>query len=300
MFMFDSLHVVLTPQIVIIQSVLDVRDDTPLPKNHGIAEPFNRSILILTPARALKFTAMSRERHYTWLTALSFLAHSPLLTPGLTPGLTPLPPIPQEQPLPPHSRGNGLTRGGIRDSVRIAKDRARPIKTPKSEAPSATIPEIEFEAAFGPSAGPVPAIPSVAAEPPSVPRFAHGRKRSLTGPRLPSSTLRSLGYKEVPSPSFPISSLPSPSIEYPSTRVSEASTAARSSFLDTVGTIRMEAFIDEQNGRTVNSPTLSGGGRRRGNTSYSPQPPDGKRSGMIIGDDFDLSSAYDPFKDFAR
>src|ERR1700759_4611060 len=110
---------------VVIQSVLDVRDDTPLPKNHGIAEPFNRSILILTPARALKFTATSRDRHYTWLTALSFLAHSPLLAPGLA-SLPDPPQEPTEAELASHARGPSLQRAGIRDSVRIAKDKARP------------------------------------------------------------------------------------------------------------------------------------------------------------------------------
>lgn len=30
--------------------------------------------MILTPGRALKFAAPNRERHYLWLTALSFLA----------------------------------------------------------------------------------------------------------------------------------------------------------------------------------------------------------------------------------
>src|ERR1700759_2336803 len=153
---------------VVIQSVLDVRDDTPLPKNHGIAEPFNRSILILTPARALKFTATSRERHYTWLTALSFLAHSPLLAPGLA--NLPVPPQePQEIP-GQRSRSATLKRGAIRDSVRIAKDRARPIKTPRSDHSQATIPEIEFQAAFGGNVvPPIPDIPmTVAAEPPNV------------------------------------------------------------------------------------------------------------------------------------
>ncbi|KAK6539597.1 hypothetical protein TWF694_009806 [Orbilia ellipsospora] len=58
---------------LLIQSVLDVKDDTPPPKGVTL---FNRSILILTPARALKFTAATQERHYIWLMALSFLAHS--------------------------------------------------------------------------------------------------------------------------------------------------------------------------------------------------------------------------------
>ena len=342
-----------------IQSVLDVRDDTPLPKNHGIAEPFNRSILILTPARALKFTATSQERHYTWLTALSFLAHSPLLAPGLAA----LPPPPQEpQDDPPPARGRNSTtlkRGPIRDSVRVARDRARPIKTPKSDrqaAAAGTSPEVEFEAAFGrppmpdlpanfagvPIGGPAAmgaaaaALAAVAApaEAPSVPRFAsHGRNRSLTGPSrfasVPSSVLpaalRSLAYKEVSSPAFSGSavgavSMPTaalPSLPSPTTvgsgRTSVASTATRSNFLEAVGTIRMEAFIDGRdtlwsgsNGPGsvgTPSPTLGGpmmgmgGGRRRGGQS----PRDVKRGGMILGDDFDISGmgGFDPFKDFA-
>jgi hypothetical protein len=346
--------------------VLDVRDDTPLPKNHGIAEPFNRSILILTPARALKFTATSQERHYTWLTALSFLAHSPLLAPGLA-ALPPPPQEPHHEEAPPARGRNSTTlkRGPIRDSVRVARDRARPVKTPRSSdrLPAAdTIPEVEFEAAFGRGvAPPMPELPAsfagmpvaggpaamgaaaaalaaaaAPAEAPSVPRFAahHGRNRSLTGPSrfasgpasvLPAA-LRSLAYKEVPSPGFSgpsgggvavamptaaLPSLPSPTT-VGSGRTSVASTATRSNFLEAVGTIRMEAFIEGRDtlwsgsggpgSVGTPSPTLpasmmiGGGGRRRGGQS----PRDVKRSGMILGDDFDISGAggFDPFKDF--
>jgi hypothetical protein len=246
---------------------------------------------------------MSKERHYTWLTALSFLAHSPLLAPGIS-----LPPPPQE-PLkqePPRSRGSGMKRGGIRDSVRIAKDRARPVRPGKADVQSGSIPDIEFEAAFGASA-PIPPIPLLpeslpAAEPPSVPRFAHGRNRSLTGPRLPSSNIRSLGYRETPSPSFPISSLPSPSIEYPSTRNSEASSATRNTFLDTVGTIRMEAFIEEHNNNLAcYSPPLSvSSGRRYTSATHSPRTGDSKRGGIALADDYEMGGRFDPFKDFNR
>lgn len=246
---------------------------------------------------------MSRERHYTWLTALSFLAHSPLLAPGLAN----LPPPPEEPPLElqgQRSRSATLKRGGaIRDSVRIAKDRARPVKTPRSDHSQATIPEIEFQAAFG-NAVPIPPIPGMpdipaeaVAEPPNVPRFAHGRKRSLTGPsRMPTSSIaRGFAYREVSSPVFPMPSLPSPSLDYPSGRTSQASSAGtRSTFLDTVGTIRMEAFIDEQ----ASMPNFSPESNRRGNTLHSPL--DGKRGGMILGEDYDVggSSGFDPFKDF--
>src|SRR6266511_3800393 len=91
---------VLTQQTVTIQSVLDVKDDNPLPKGATPTPRFNRSILILTPQRALKFTAMTQERHYVWLTALSFLSHSSL---GAN-DLTALPPVPQQEyELPPRS-----------------------------------------------------------------------------------------------------------------------------------------------------------------------------------------------------
>jgi hypothetical protein len=82
---------------VTVQSVLDVKDDNPMPKGANPASQFNRSILVLTPERALKFTATTRERHYVWLTALSFLSHSPLSFGDLAA----LPPIPQEPAKPP-------------------------------------------------------------------------------------------------------------------------------------------------------------------------------------------------------
>jgi len=353
---------------VVIQSVLDVRDDTPLPKNHGIPEPFNRSILILTPARALKFTAMSRERHYTWLTALSFLAHSPLMAPGLAD--LPLPPRPPPEADFVSGRRPSLDRTRIRDSVRIAKDKARP-------QPGTRLAQLH-------EAGPVRAPPlppaldpdpiSDCAEPPNVPRFAHGRKRSLTGPRAGApAALRRLAY-EAPTAAFPGSAGAPPgpplaaspyasSLEYGSPtfgaaasvggggsgsaapsvyapsrsqsatgslRNSEASTngAARRNFFDAVGTMRMEAFIEEGNEGFLHSglqgafigtspggvfPANIGRGRRRGSAwsggtsggaSGSGAGSDGRRSGVVLGDDFDAFGAgavgggRDPFQGF--
>ncbi|KKF92530.1 Anucleate primary sterigmata protein A [Ceratocystis platani] len=87
---------------LLIQSVLDVKDDNPAPK--GATQLFNRSILILTPQRALKFTAVSAERHYLWLTALSFLAHSSQAIPeNLVP---PKPDLVSFEMPPPSSSGN--------------------------------------------------------------------------------------------------------------------------------------------------------------------------------------------------
>ncbi|KAF3902612.1 hypothetical protein ABW21_db0208855 [Orbilia brochopaga] len=78
---------------LLIQSVLDVKDDTIPPRGINL---YNRSILILTPARALKFTAATQERHYIWLMALSFLAHSSQ-SPGNALTLPPALPFEYEQ-----------------------------------------------------------------------------------------------------------------------------------------------------------------------------------------------------------
>jgi Meiotic cell cortex C-terminal pleckstrin homology len=66
--------------IGVVTGVLDVRDDTPLmtspSTSHLPSPPHNRSIVVLTPTQAIKFTALSRERHISWLTALNFLVHN--------------------------------------------------------------------------------------------------------------------------------------------------------------------------------------------------------------------------------
>lgn len=102
---------------VTIQSVLDVKDDNPPPK--GMQTVFNRSILILTPQRALKFTAVNAERHYLWLTSLSFLAHSQQDVPDI-PAPAPKQVLEFEfTTAPPPEPRTGRPR--IRDSIRLAK-----------------------------------------------------------------------------------------------------------------------------------------------------------------------------------
>lgn len=184
-----------------IQSVLDVKDENPSPK--GIAPLFNRSILILTPARALKFTAPNRDRHYVWLTALSFLAHSSQAVPEI---ISPIPPLPQLHQLPEFDLGKpGLLRKHqIRDSIRIAKSKGS-VAT-RSGPPSQQGGELSIrtdtstmndrslrgtsshQGSFYTANEPLPE----AADPPVVPRFvdrpypgSHGRKRSNTGSRIP-------------------------------------------------------------------------------------------------------------------
>ncbi|KAH8695933.1 meiotic cell cortex C-terminal pleckstrin homology-domain-containing protein [Talaromyces proteolyticus] len=242
-----------------IQSVLDVKDDTPLPKGSTTQGQFNRSILILTPQRALKFTALTLERHYVWLTALSFLSHSPM---GVN-DLAALPPVPQEEytARPPTA---SLRRNHIRDSIRVAKGKPRPQPSKKS---------------FTGNVMPMPEYPSGgfdldpimdAADPPSIPRYAgHTRKRSNTAPRAPPSAFRSFSSHATLPSNYSATTANSSDIYAPSSfggpglmsaqssisrRTSEASgpsSIAPSNLFDAVGTIRMEAFIDRVDGPRI-------------------------------------------------
>ncbi|PYH41865.1 putative nuclear migration protein [Aspergillus saccharolyticus JOP 1030-1] len=225
---------------LMIQSVLDVRDDNPLPKGTNAQSQFNRSILILTPQRALKFTVTSIERHYVWLTALSFLSHSPM---GIH-DLAALPPVPQDEGIA-SAPSPALRRNPIRDSIRVAKGRPRPRPKGKRSFLGQVEPVPELPYGFDSS-------PSMdAADPPTVPRFSnHSRKRSNTTPRI--STIRSFSIQgSIPS----IESTRGSSDTYgvqpygPGTvsgRTSETS-ARTGNFFDAIGTVRMEAFIDQAN-----------------------------------------------------
>ncbi|TLS28155.1 hypothetical protein PpBr36_01916 [Pyricularia pennisetigena] len=108
---------------LVIQSVLDVKDDNPTPK--GATSVFDRSILILTPQRALKFTATTRERHYVWLTALSFLAHSNQEVPEILASPPSATLAVNKAPLSDYdlAQQKPQRRAGIRDSIRLAKGR---------------------------------------------------------------------------------------------------------------------------------------------------------------------------------
>ncbi|EFX03546.1 nuclear migration protein [Grosmannia clavigera kw1407] len=198
-----------------IQSVLDVKDDNAPPK--GCAQLFNRSILILTPQRALKFTATTPERHYLWLTSLSFLAHSQQAVPENI--AMPLPKTAPDFELPRPKR-----RNGIRDSIRLTKSKGALVQSslagasiavpalpppppPMSVASSQTDSMPPSIPSYRPAESTVSA-PSVApsisthqrdisrdtAEPPVIARYhdrsnntamVHGRKRSNTGGHVP-------------------------------------------------------------------------------------------------------------------
>ena len=245
--------------------MLDVKDDRPLPKGAAQEAVFDRSILILTPERALKFTATSKERHYIWLTALSFLSAS---TQGMT-GLGERTPSPEQQqqkyPRPPSQEPVvGLRRAPIRDSIRISKSKSRPSMGPHSFSSPPTdlgfthVPTMSFEDAGGPS--------EEAAEPPQVPRIAaHARKRSSTGPRaIPLSALQNYPYGpigvassidlhaptareryEKNRPWSPNGSGPG-TAQTTMTRRTTESNIIPNDYFDAVGTVRMEAFVDSK------------------------------------------------------
>ncbi|GAW21051.1 hypothetical protein ANO14919_105640 [Xylariales sp. No.14919] len=190
-----------------IQSVLDVKDENPIPK--GENQIFNRSILILTPQRALKFTAVTSERHYLWLMALSFLAHSQQAVPEIPASLAP----PKLAPAPdPELSRPKLRKGGIRDSIRLTKGKnptflARHDQNTQPSLQEEPEPVPTFPVHIDPEV--FASIPPIhqrdlsgdAAEPPMIPRFhgrsqgrvqeranqvmLHGRKRSNTGGHVP-------------------------------------------------------------------------------------------------------------------
>ncbi|TKA37236.1 hypothetical protein B0A54_11221 [Friedmanniomyces endolithicus] len=261
-----------------IQSVLDVQDNTPLPKGAELSTAFNRSILILTPQRALKFTTISHTRHELWMNALSFLAQSGRL-PAQFPAIPPIPsrptpPIPTEKPLSAtRQRSPSFGRATIRDSVRLAKGRrpetlrslTQPIGSSSSSRPTTDM---------YPPADPRDSA-DTGADFPSIPRLyittsKHQRKRSNTSPRLPAplSTLRSFSsHAAVPSSSansssrlHPLSITASSSAGAARTSSSKSGSRRDSSIaspvlanfgsegvaaaVGVVGTVRMEAFVD--------------------------------------------------------
>ncbi|KAI9750695.1 MAG: hypothetical protein M4579_006359 [Chaenotheca gracillima] len=256
-----------------IQSVLDVKDDTPGPKNAGSLPLFNRSILILTSARALKFTASTKERHYLWLMALSFLSDS---SQGANELVSLPPPIPvREYEPPPRKPGGGLRRNPIKDSIRIAKGKARPGSrgNPAATAPPAPRQPVAIQPPILPETnlrvhGSIDEPIEPSADPPNVPRFSnhHSRKRSNTGSWLPASGFRgpSSNYSfgtnassdqyataSQPGAGFGMTSGPS-SFSRRTSEVSGRSSVATGNFFDAVGTVRMEAFVQRSTHLTFN------------------------------------------------
>ncbi|KAK4228763.1 anucleate primary sterigmata protein A [Podospora fimiseda] len=257
-----------------IQSVLDVKDDNPPPKGSGPL--FNRSILILTPQRALKFTATNADRHYIWITALSFLAHSNQAIPETLP-------VAQEKPLPEqYELPKTKVRRPIRDSIRLtkAKSGGAMIKSdPVMEEPDSIPPSIPtnrnpMQDAFSHLAH-TREESLDPAQPPAIQRFpgshpggVHGRKRSNTGGHMapplsfrgfsgPAGSAYHAGTSSTAGTSITgssdiysnagasgITGVSATTWGTTSVRTSEASTRpSNPNFFDAIGTVRMEAFI---------------------------------------------------------
>ncbi len=219
-----------------------------MPKNSEPQLPFNRSILILTPQRALKFTATSIERHHLWLRALSFLSQS-------ANDLASIPPSIPRQEYPPPSRGSNISRRTpFFDSVRSTNSTRRPLL----EGHRAHTAPFGISQALGPQEGgpkPVDEDNSLdAAEAPHVPRVSsHTRKRSNTGPRSGPPSISHTSTNKATMSSSNISLKASITRDGYSAFQRGIGTADpgpspqvyRTNFFDAVGTVRMEAFIDE-------------------------------------------------------
>ncbi|KAF2773662.1 hypothetical protein EJ03DRAFT_347634 [Teratosphaeria nubilosa] len=295
-----------------IQSVIDVQDDTPMPKGAELEGAFNRSILILTPQRALKFTAINQDRHVMWMTALEFLAQAGRLPAQLpqAPSRQP-PPIPTTaRPVAERGRSPSFGRATIRDSVRLAKGR-RPSYHPRNEQQSAG-----GSIADSNEAG---VQPDNAADFPAVPRLyistaRHQRKRSHTAPRLPPplSNFRSFSSSAItssntgrlhPASNASVMTDPRSSTSNKSwSRTGSGSIASpdRPSFFEAVGTVRMEAFVDPNVRDGVlylPAPPPNGHSgvsrRRRGDGNFSISTTDKRRAGYVCDD-----NGVDPFQGF--
>lgn len=296
-----------------IQSVLDVQDDTPMPKGAELPSAFHRSILILTPQRALKFTAISQDRHAFWLTALSFLAQSgrlPAQFPPQLPSKPSAPPPRRAPPIPTKSQPPpAFGRATIRDSVRLAQGRRPSLHQSVSQPGAARNSTTNDSELAGQDEG---------ADFPSVPRLyisttRHQRKRSNTSPRLPAplNNLRSFSSSAIPSlassrlhpgsanGSSVRGDLRSSSSKSGSRRDSIAS-PDRPNFFEAVGTVRMEAFVDPNVRDGVlyvpappSAPTAHGPRKRRGDSTLSTSTIDKRRAGYVFDE-----NGIDPFKGF--
>lgn len=198
---------------------------------------------------------MTLERHFVWLTALSFLSHSAI---GVN-ELRSIPPTPQgESASPPPVR-----RNAIRDSIRVAKSKSRlggNAVANRSFTAQPPVPEIPLDK-MGMADSTMDA-----ADPPTIPRFSnHARKRSNTAPRIAPLALRSFS-SQATMPSSTNSTMTANSSELygPSsagvpgfnserssfsrrTSVASGFSANTGNFFEAVGTVRMEAFIDRTN-----------------------------------------------------
>jgi hypothetical protein len=87
-----------------------------------------------------------------------------------------------------------------------------------------------------------------------------------------------------------------------SSRTSEASTSTRRHFFDTMGTVRMEAFIDNALGDPKHAGSYAARtrmhSRRRGSSQWSASTRDQQNRAGGFFDDFEVPGNNDPFRGF--
>lgn len=305
-----------------IKSVLDVKDDTPLPKSAATSEVvFNRSILILTPERALKFTASTMERHYLWLTALSFLAES-----GRGPPAIPRVPGQQDPPTSSYQSRRPSEPASSQQSQRPSTQREA---SKKAIMPGQTRPRLapisvsasyaeSFQSGSVATPSTLPNSPSAA--PPNIRRLTaphqrHNRKRSSTNPQPPTLSSGALSFSSTAiTPTFMSAAREAVSLKASSSRQPTASSRSsrrtsvaspdQPNFFEAVGTVRMEAFVDPhlQDGVLyipAPAPGIAGSrrvGKRRNDSTYSATTngSDDRRRGGYVFDEH----GNDPFRGF--
>ncbi|KAF2157841.1 hypothetical protein K461DRAFT_290115 [Myriangium duriaei CBS 260.36] len=249
-----------------IKTVLDVKDENPAPKtsNNGMA-CFDRSIIILSPERALKITATSRERHYFWLMALSFLAN-----PAQGP-----PKIPRLPSSTVGSRKNGAENNFATDNPVIEQSISRANANMLSQVRDVTSPVVDDGAStaynFDTGSGAPRGSDSIYDRPDtsgsandirSIPRFRRNTQASDAKSKPKTGRRSSAGFTDLPTPLAALRSLTSrkspslisissktnkneplsPSFSAMSDHASSPSVADHAS--QAVGTVRMTAFVD--------------------------------------------------------
>ncbi|CAK3904699.1 Anucleate primary sterigmata A [Lecanosticta acicola] len=299
-----------------IQSVLDVEDLTPLPKNAELYTAWKRSILILTPERALKFTAINEERHALWMTALSFLSQSaqlPTQIPRPPPSKVHAPPIPPVPAIPSTSidgvpikrhRSPSFGRSTVRDSIRLAKGK-RPelhkVQSQPDQPYGSDLPGVE-----GNDSADFPAVPRL-----YISTTRHQRKRSDTQPGMSQSLANFRSFSSSAVPSSASSALrhgastdgssyrPSVSTKYGGSTRGSIASPDRPNFFEAVGTVRMEAFVDPNVRDGVlyvpapPPPAIGASRRPRRGSGLSQSTVDKRRAGYVFDED-----GMDPFKGF--
>lgn len=317
---------------VVIQSVIDVADETALPKRPELTSAFHRSILVLTPSRALKFTAVNAERHALWMNALCFLAESDRVQLPQLPQVPPIPDQYQKSAVSKRQRSPSFGRSHLRDSVHLAKGR-QPSLLRSISAQDAGGADVADIARAEPE--------DQGADFPCIPRLysstnRHHRKRSNTtsaSPRLapPFSGLRSFSSTAIPSTSSssgrfnygassrhnaPTVTTASASSQSDSRRpsVNGLNSPDQFNFFDAMGSsagtsgVRMQAFVDPaiKNGvlyvppppmPSAPPPSVPGHQsprkRGRGGSIMSNASHDQRRAGYVFDDD-----GMDPFRGF--